>query len=194
MYSREEYAKKEFWDDRFKETKGFFDWYANWKELRECFLTNLGEEAFSAAPYEQVLQVGCGNSLLSEHMAAQDGYVQMTNTDISNLVLEKMKGVNDNLHEKDEKKALLKNFQYMCMDSTRMPYRAGVFDLVVDKGTYDALACGFDGNSQPDKTMVRKLFQEMVRVTAKTGALMIITNGTPEKRLDDFNSFAEEMG
>lgn len=34
----------------------------------------------------------------------------------------------------------------------------------------------------------------MVRVTAKTGALMIITNGTPEKRLDDFNSFAEEMG
>ena len=105
MYSREEYAKKEFWDDRFKETKGFFDWYANWKELRECFLTNLGEEAFSAAPYEQVLQVGCGNSLLSEHMAAQDGYVQMTNTDISNLVLEKMKDVNDNLHEKDEKKA-----------------------------------------------------------------------------------------
>lgn len=55
MYSREEYAKKEFWDDRFKETKGFFDWYANWKELRECFHAQLGEEKFSAAPYEQVL-------------------------------------------------------------------------------------------------------------------------------------------
>lgn len=91
-------------------------------------------------------------------MAAQDGYVQMTNTDISNLVLEKMKGVNDSLHEKNEKKALLQNFQYMCMDSTRMPYRDGVFDLVVDKGTYDALACGFDDKGTIDKTMVRKLF------------------------------------
>ena len=66
-----------------------------------------------------------------------------------------------------------------------MPYRDGVFDLVVDKGTYDALACGFD-NSAPDKTMIRKLFQEMVRVTASSGATLIITNGTPEKRMADF--------
>ena len=37
VYSREEYAKKEFWDDRFKESKGFFDWYANWKEIKPSF-------------------------------------------------------------------------------------------------------------------------------------------------------------
>jgi hypothetical protein len=37
VYSREEYAKKEFWDERFKETKGFFDWYANWKEIKISF-------------------------------------------------------------------------------------------------------------------------------------------------------------
>ena len=37
VYSREEYAKKEFWNDRFKETKGFFDWYANWKEIKPVF-------------------------------------------------------------------------------------------------------------------------------------------------------------
>ena len=37
VYSREEYAKKEFWDDRFKESKGFFDWYANWDEIKPVF-------------------------------------------------------------------------------------------------------------------------------------------------------------
>lgn len=34
VYSREEYAKPSFWNDRFKESKGFFDWYANWKEIK----------------------------------------------------------------------------------------------------------------------------------------------------------------
>jgi hypothetical protein len=42
VYSREEYAKKEFWDERFKETKGFFDWYANWKEIKISFYKYLG--------------------------------------------------------------------------------------------------------------------------------------------------------
>ena len=37
VYSREEYAKKEFWNDRFKEQNGFFDWYANWKEIKPKF-------------------------------------------------------------------------------------------------------------------------------------------------------------
>lgn len=41
VYSREEYAKKDFWNDRFKETKGFFDWYANWKEIKPVFEKHL---------------------------------------------------------------------------------------------------------------------------------------------------------
>lgn len=42
VYSREEYATKEFWDERFKESKGFFDWYANWKEIKPVFEKMLG--------------------------------------------------------------------------------------------------------------------------------------------------------
>ena len=37
VYSREEYAKADFWNDRFKESKGFFDWYANWEEIKPVF-------------------------------------------------------------------------------------------------------------------------------------------------------------
>lgn len=28
VYSREEYSKKDFWESRYKETGGYFDWYA----------------------------------------------------------------------------------------------------------------------------------------------------------------------
>lgn len=76
MYSREEYAKKEFWNDRFKESKGFFDWYANWKEIKPV-MHQLMEKCSSMqvpAAERQTLMVGCGNSKLSEEMATQDDY------------------------------------------------------------------------------------------------------------------------
>jgi hypothetical protein len=40
--------------------------------------------------------------------------------------------------------------------------------------------------------MIKYLFQEMIRVTRIEGAVVIITNGTPEKRLKDFQAFADE--
>ena len=90
VYSREEYAKKEFWDDRFKETKGFFDWYANWEEIKPVFNKfishgdNLSDEEKNAKNAEtSILMVGSGNSKLSEHMAIKDNYRKITNCDIS---------------------------------------------------------------------------------------------------------------
>ena len=91
--------------------------------------------------------------------------------DISQVVLEKMKEHNQ--------KDCLQNFEYTCLDATYMPFRDGVFDMVIDKGTYAALACG------DDKVMIGKLTKEMYRVTRKGGYTIIITNGTPEKRLND---------
>ena len=103
VYSREEYAKKDFWNDRFKESKGFFDWYANWKEIKPVWEKYLRDDIICASkdldPIErnklnsmqQVLMVGCGNSRMSEEMAEMDGYQSVTNMDISAIVLEKMK-------------------------------------------------------------------------------------------------------
>lgn len=48
VYSREEYAKKDFWNDRFKESKGHFDWYANWKEIKPVWEHLLCEEVIGA--------------------------------------------------------------------------------------------------------------------------------------------------
>ena len=69
-----------------------------------------------------------------------------------------------------------------------MNFRKEIFDITVDKGTYDALAC-----DEKDKTMIKNLTKEMLRVTKKGGAVVIITNGTPEKRLNDLTTFSEDF-
>ena len=134
--------------------------------------------------YTQVLMVGCGNSKMSEEMAITDNFQNVTNLDISHLVLEKMK---QHYLKNTEKYQTCHNFSYLAMDATRMDFRDDSFDVVIDKGTYDALAC-----DETDKTMIRNLTKEMLRVTRKDGAVVIITNGVPQKRMDDFLAFTSD--
>mmetsp|Transcript_32162 Transcript_32162/g.49188 ORF Transcript_32162/g.49188 Transcript_32162/m.49188 type:complete len:115 (-) Transcript_32162:625-969(-) len=113
--------------------------------------------------------VGCGNSRMTEEMAQADNYGMVYNMDISDIVLEKMK-----VHLNKEKFDKCRHLQNLSMDATNMNFRNNSFDLVIDKGTYDALAC-----DETDKTMIKNLTQEMVRVTRPGGAVVIITNGVP---------------
>ena len=69
-----------------------------------------------------------------------------------------------------------------------MNFRDNIFDITVDKGTYDALAC-----DEKDKTMIKNLTKEMLRVTKKGGAVVIITNGVPQKRMNDLESFSSDF-
>lgn len=123
-FSRHEYAQRDFWNNRFNEYKSAFDWYVGWAEMRNLILRNFPSESIA-----NVLMVGCGNSSilyieLSEAMAKNKYFV--TNIDISNVVLEQMA-------EKTKQ-------EYGLMDATRCCFRDESFDLLVDKGTYDALA------------------------------------------------------
>jgi len=108
----------------------------------------------------------------------------VTNLDISHIVLEKMR---EHYVKNTEKYQQCQNFSYLAMDATRMDFRDDCFDVVIDKGTYDALAC-----DETDKTMIRNLTKEMLRVTAKNGAVVIITNGVPQKRMDDLRAFTSD--
>ena len=84
--------------------------------------------------------VGCGNSKMSEEMAS-DGYPWVTNMDISPVVLQKM-------HKVYQKTS---SFDFIALDATKMNFRDNSFDLCIDKGTFDALACG------PDRTVLKNL-------------------------------------
>ena len=109
---------------------------------------------------------------MSEEMAS-DGYPLVTNMDISPVVIHKMA-------EHYKQKA---SFDFITLDATKMNFRDNSFDLCIDKGTFDALACG--ENREP----LKNLLQEMNRV-ART-ATVIITSGTPDRRMHYFNEYLD---
>jgi ubiquinone/menaquinone biosynthesis C-methylase UbiE len=114
------------------------------------------------------LMVGCGNSKLSEEMS-QHGYRHITNIDISDNVIHKMK---------NHYSCNFPHQEYAVIDATHMAYRDNTFDVCIDKGTFDALACGFNSD------IPVKLVSEMMRVCRV--ATVIVTSGGPEKRMAPF--------
>ena len=76
--------------------------------------------------------VGCGNSKMSEDMT-KDGYPWITNIDIANIVVNKMSS-----HYASN----LASNEFATIDATRMSFRDNSYDFCIDKGTFDALACG----------------------------------------------------
>jgi hypothetical protein len=67
-----------------------------------------------------------------------------------------------------------------------MAFRDNSFDFCIDKGTFDALACG------QDRSMLKNLLQEMNRVCSV--ATILISSGTPERRNHYFNEFLVDEG
>ena len=185
LFSRESYAKAKFWNDRFTESDSQFDWYANWRQIQPVFQVSetpaimISKFNFQAKyPVEtfgnaRFLMVGCGNAKLSAEMA-NDGYPLIDNMDVSDVVLKKM-------HEKYAPK--YHGFEFTAMDATKMNYRDNSFDVCIDKGTFDALACG------PDRSVICNLMQEMLRVASHS--VVIVSSGTPDRRIGVFKEFLE---
>ena len=72
--------------------------------------------------------IGCGNSKLSENMY-DVFFKNITNIDLSDIVIKQMSTKNKNRTE----------MKYLKMDMLKMDFDAAQFDVVIDKGTLDAL-------------------------------------------------------
>ena len=115
--------------------------------------------------------VGCGSSKLSSEMHSEGYFV--TNVDLSDVVISRMA-------------ADTPSQEFLVMDATRMPFRSRSFDIVLDKGTFDALA------SVREYTLPDLLIREMGRVSRST--VVIVTFGKPATRSDRFVSALSTEG
>ena len=161
VYERDVYSKPEFWNERFKTTKGNFDWYTEWDNLKK-YCQNIG-----LAKDAKILQVGCGNSTMSGKMY-EDGWTNITNIDISDAVIDKMK--------EDHDKKGMTDMKWLTMDATKMIFEDNSYDLVIDKGTIDALFCG------DDVSIVWGIISEMKRVCKQEGYIMLVMHSGPQGR------------
>eukprot|EP01012_Entosiphon_sulcatum_P031636 TRINITY_DN4027_c0_g1_i1.p1 TRINITY_DN4027_c0_g1~~TRINITY_DN4027_c0_g1_i1.p1 ORF type:complete len:229 (-),score=40.08 TRINITY_DN4027_c0_g1_i1:86-772(-) len=158
-----EYGKNDYWDERYKANDTTFDWYVSYEPLKEIMAPFL-------KPDSKILMIGCGNSRLSAQLY-DAGFPLITNIDISDVVITQMKS-----RYKD-----LDKMEWIKMDATQLTFPEACFDLVIDKGTTDALLCG--SNSFHN---VYQMNKGISRVMRKGARYVVVTYGQPDTRIDHF--------
>lgn len=149
------YEDPQYWERRYAGKLGNDEWLLSYSEMKHL-LQPLGKG--------HTLVLGCGNSLLGEEMA-RDGYLSVTNVDISHTVITQMQG-----------RPVLPNLTYSVMDVRDLRYQENSFDIVVDKSTMDCLYCG-------NREDVSRLVAETYRVLTNTGCYVVLSYGDPQERL-----------
>ena len=159
---------------------------------------------------DRVLIIGCGNSHLGQEMWI-DGFKQISQVDFSSVVIDQMRKKYTDSWYMEMQKRLRKEQQlkddatsskmlpsikqsnetpienkmiFDCHDVTKkLEYEDSSFDLVVCKGTLDAILCNQNAHEKVQSMMI-----ECHRVLDDGhGAMLIVSYGDPGNRLDCFD-------
>jgi len=182
------YANPRYWDDYYKKVDEGerFDWYVSWdtgvnqisfapRDSGEQRTANKLGDVVGAymTPESKILMLGCGNSDMSEKMY-KAGFEQIVNIDISQQLM-------DNLRQKQE--ATMPKMQWLMMDATAMSFDSGNFDVIVDKGTLDAV--------EANKELVFGAIKESHRTLRSGGLFISVTFNNAAIRIE--NQLQKEM-
>ncbi|XP_031574018.1 eEF1A lysine and N-terminal methyltransferase-like [Actinia tenebrosa] len=153
--TKEQFKSKEYWDQFFRNRKESFEWYGNYGELSTILHKYCKVK-------DATLVLGCGNSQLSEDLYDL-GYRGLVNIDISDVVIRQMKERNK------ERRA---EMEFIKMDMLDMDFNAETFNVILDKGTLDAI---FVNTLSEVISDVNKMFEEIQRVLKTNGRYICIT-------------------
>lgn len=161
----QDYGSVNYWEMRYSICSEAYDWYAKWpailKELKPIFSSD-----------DLVLNIGCGNSEMPAEMQ-ETTFPVVVNIDYSQAVINQMK----------EKYRNNPDLIWFVMDCTQLTFEDDFFDIVFDKGTFDAILCGENGYNDICSSM-----SEIFRVLKEGGLFIEITYGKPDNRIALFNS------
>ncbi|XP_062353582.1 eEF1A lysine and N-terminal methyltransferase isoform X2 [Cinclus cinclus] len=141
-----EFGSARYWDRFFRQRgRRPFEWYGAFPEL--CPVLHK-----YVRPRDKVLVVGCGNSELSEQMYDMGVCEDITNIDISDAVIRQMRERSASTRPK---------MSYLLMDMLQMDFPDAHFQVVLDKGTLDAL---LTDEEEATLAKVDQMFAEISRV------------------------------
>ena len=160
METTSKYRSKQYWESRYSEEE-HYEWF-------ESAYTVILEKLSSYCKDidGNYVHLGCGNSKLGIDLKK----THLINTDYSNNVIKKM--------------SRLFEGEWSVMNILNLPIRDKVIDVIVDKGTLDALLCDVNlWNPEPD--MVKEALQalsEIHRILCDDGVYIYATFGQPHFR------------
>ncbi|KAM6124184.1 eEF1A lysine and N-terminal methyltransferase [Pterocles gutturalis] len=152
-----EFGSARYWD-RFFRQRGQrpFEWYGAFPEL--CPVLHK-----YVRPRDKVLVVGCGNSELSEQMYDVGMCEDIVNIDISDGVIRQMQERSGSKRPK---------MSYLVMDMLQMEFPDAHFQVVLDKGTLDAI---LTDEEEATLAKVDKMFVEISRVLQVGGRYLCVS-------------------
>lgn len=162
---RSRFSKADYWEERYKKTTKEFDWFGTWNS-DTAIRIKPEVEPFFPSQINSILNIGCGNSRLGEELY-KDGYKGIMNIDISQSAVDKM----------SQKFAGNSELSFMQMDITNMTFADASFDVVMDKGTLDALYTGLPAG-------VKLAVAHIYRMLTPGGVFVSMSFGAPINRRD----------
>mmetsp|Transcript_56014 Transcript_56014/g.103642 ORF Transcript_56014/g.103642 Transcript_56014/m.103642 type:complete len:238 (+) Transcript_56014:49-762(+) len=131
------YADQSYWDARYEKEHVLnnFEWYGDFASLAAPLCDTegpLGECALQ--PPALVLEIGCGDSALAMRLATQ-GFVVVA-VDFSAPALWRLRSIHS---QHDGASSVEARCDLLLGDVRRLPFASGSFDVVLDKGCFDAL-------------------------------------------------------
>ena len=163
-----------YWNDRHAEDRKSaraFDWLFEFAHLRSLLKTHV-------PPGASVLQLGCGNSRLALDWARAGHHGPLRNVDFSPTVIEQMRAEALGVEGKPEHS----NVSYEVADVRDLgheEFASGTFDAVVDKATFDCIAC----NGSDYRSDLEAMCSEAFRVLRPGGVYLLLSLDAPAGRL-----------
>ncbi|XP_013147174.1 PREDICTED: methyltransferase-like protein 13 [Papilio polytes] len=153
--THKEFSEKDYWNKFFKKRGNkAFEWYGEYLELCGHLHKYIKQK-------DAVLITGCGNSSLSADLY-DVGYTNITNIDVSEVAIRQMNTTN----------AARSSMRFLHMDALNMTFENDVFNVVLDKGTLDAL---MPDDSKETNERIDKYFAEIKRVLKLGGRFLCIS-------------------
>ncbi|KAK4792841.1 hypothetical protein SAY86_023276 [Trapa natans] len=163
-----DYLNPQYWDERFS-SEEHYEWFKDYSHFRHLIQQHV-------EPDSKVLELGCGNSQLSEDLY-RDGISNITCIDLSAVAVEKM-----------QQRLLSKGYREIKVveaDMLDLPFTNELFDVVIEKGTMDVLFVdsGDPWNPNPETAFkVMTMLRQVHRVLKPNGTFISVTFGQPHFR------------
>ncbi|WVQ69170.1 uncharacterized protein L199_007386 [Kwoniella botswanensis] len=184
--TNEGYGTHEYWEQRYaNEADGrTFDWFLSptyllplFEELTSISTSTNNVKGKGKGKDTRILTLGCGNSALGE-VLYDNGWESIVNIDYSKIVIDQMK---------DRHSVSRPKMEWLEMDILDLGFEDESFDMVVDKGTMDAMLTTKGDPWNPDEKDIRTCTQEVteaIRVLRKQpgSKFVYFTFGQPHFR------------
>ncbi|XP_063772713.1 EEF1A lysine methyltransferase 4 [Pseudophryne corroboree] len=165
------YKESGYWDARYAEERrlpGGHEWFGGYRDFAPLVRREL-------RPGMRGLVLGCGTSSLSVQLH-KEGVSPLFSIDYSPVCIMEMA----------QRHADVPDMNWMVMDARQLQFPGGTFDLVIEKGTLDAMMVDEKDPwtvTQETTSLVDEVLSEVSRVLTPSGCFISITFSQPHFRI-----------